>query len=123
MRVAAMSDTSRRPAGVALRSGAAPVGVGCFLVLSFLSFTAFAVPPDCLVMGTRRWCAADDRRLPSDTVVYASNSAEPHPATVAGRRPVQSGPIVAPLPIERFLPGYFEPRIYRGSDREPAAAE
>jgi len=118
-----MSDTSRRPAGVALRSGAAPVGVGCFLVLSFLSFTAFAVPPDCLVMGSRRWCAADDRRPPSDTVVYASKSAEPHPATVRGRRPVESAPVLAPVPIDLFLPAYFEPRIYRESDNEPASSQ
>jgi len=119
MRVPAFAEPSRHPAGVGLRSGPAPVGAGCLLLLCVISFPSFAAPPDCLVMGTRRWCLSDDSRKAADTVVYETASNEPHPATVRGRAAVVVGPIVAPLPMGLFLPQYFGPRRSQIGEYEP----
>lgn len=111
MRVRVLSDISRHPAGLGLRSGPGPVGAGCLLFLLAFIPSVVAAPLDCAVMGARRWCLKDDSKPKSNIVVVESDSADPHPATVKqGHKTYDGiGQQVRSIRGDAFLPAYFVP--------------
>lgn len=100
---------SRPTAGVALRSGAAPVVAGLLLVL-VSALPCNASPRDCVVGARRTVCLHDQKSVDRSVVSWVEDNNLPHPATVKGARSIEARPGVQSIAIEKFLPGYFVPR-------------
>ena len=100
---------SRHPAGVALRSGAAPVGAGVLGIFIAISI-CYASPRDCVSGARRTVCLMDRQSIDTSFVTYSTDNNDPHPATVKGSRQVVNNPVFHAIEIDRFLPLYDLPR-------------
>lgn len=95
----------RIPTLWAMRSVAHSVGAVLALFVCDLSFT-FAADLNCLKGKSHQICLERPRGN-TDVVIVTSDNNDPHPATVKGSISIKSGPFVAPVRPEDFLPQYF----------------